>query len=50
MKYGRDEKDWVRLTTASRRFLEEQAKLQKTTSYTEMNAVLGRRGRVSSSG
>jgi hypothetical protein len=46
MKYGRDDPEWQQLVAAGRQFLEERARLQKTTSYTEMNRVLAnRRGR-----
>jgi hypothetical protein len=43
MMYGRTDADWDELVAAGRRFLEEQARLRQTTSYTEMNAVLARR-------
>jgi len=48
MKYGREDADWDALITAGRRFLEERAKLQKTTSYTELNTVLHQRTRLRS--
>jgi hypothetical protein len=44
--YGRTDADWHELVVAGRRFLEEQARLRQTTSYTEMNAVLARRAGV----
>ncbi|WP_432868637.1 hypothetical protein [Microbispora rosea] len=42
-KYGRDDETWVQLTEAGLKFLIERARLKKTTSYTELNAVLERR-------
>jgi hypothetical protein len=41
--YGRDDDEWDELIEAGHRFLKEVASLGKTTSYTEMNAVLQRR-------
>ncbi|GAA1994758.1 hypothetical protein [Amycolatopsis minnesotensis] len=41
--YGRDEQEWERLVEAARSFLVETAKLSRTTTYTELNAVLARR-------
>ncbi|WP_253905291.1 hypothetical protein [Arthrobacter sp. H14] len=41
--YGRDDDEWDELVQAGHRFLIEVASLGKTTSYTEMNAVLQRR-------
>lgn len=41
--YGRDDETWDRLTDAGMRFLIERARLGKTTSYTEFNAVVTRR-------
>ncbi len=42
-KYGRDDETWAQLTEAGLKFLIERARLGKTTSYTELNAVLERR-------
>ena len=45
VKYGRTEADWDQLAQEGRRYLEERGRLEKTTSYTEMNVVLaGRTG------
>lgn len=41
--YGRDDDQWDDLVQAGHGFLKEVASLGKTTSYTEMNAVLQRR-------
>lgn len=41
--YGRDDVEWDVLVQAGHRFLKEVASLGRTTSYTEMNAVLRRR-------
>ena len=41
--YGRDEVAWDQLTEAGTTFLIERAHLRKTTSYTELNAILERR-------
>lgn len=43
MRYGRSDEEWTRLIEVGRAFLVEQAALQRTTSYTELNAVLVRR-------
>jgi hypothetical protein len=43
MPHGRDEAEWAKLVHACSTFLIEQAKLRKTTSYTELNKVLSRR-------
>jgi len=43
MKYGRDELEWAELQRAGMHFLEERARLQRLTSYTETATVLGRR-------
>jgi hypothetical protein len=43
MRYGRSDAEWRTLAGAGRTFLEERARLQTTTSYTEMNTVLGNR-------
>jgi len=43
MLYGRDEADWDILAKGGEDFLIERARLGRTTSYTEMNAVLERR-------
>jgi hypothetical protein len=42
-KYGRSNGEWDQLMDAGLKFLIEQARLQKTTSYTELDAVLRRR-------
>lgn len=41
--YGRDQETWDRLAEAGLRFLIEQARLQRPTTYTELNAALARR-------
>lgn len=41
--YDRDELAWDELVKAGHEFLIERARLQKVTSYTEMNTVLARR-------
>lgn len=41
--YGRDDHDWERLTEAGLAFLIERARLEKMTTYTELNATLCRR-------
>jgi hypothetical protein len=41
--YGRSDDDWEILVQAGLGYLEEQARLERTTSYTEMNTVLARR-------
>lgn len=43
MTYGRDEGTWDQLTETGMAFLVERAQLRKTTSYTELNAILRRR-------
>lgn len=43
MTWGRDETEWNQLVTATKEFLAEQAHLQRTTTYTELNSVLHRR-------
>ncbi len=43
LQYGRDEGDWEQLEDAGLRFLTERAKLERVTSYTEMNQVLAQR-------
>ena len=50
--YGRDEEDWDQLADAGLAFLIERARLEKLTSYTELNATLQRRtdSRVLTSG
>lgn len=42
-KWGRNEAGWDVLVDETADFLGEQARLQRTTSYTELNAVLTRR-------
>jgi hypothetical protein len=41
--HGRDESEWGELTSEAIRFLGQQARLQRLTSYTEVNAVLAQR-------
>ena len=41
--YGRDHSDWEDLEDAGLAFLIERARLERVTSYTEMNHVLGQR-------
>ena len=41
--HGRYEQEWDQLIQAGHQFLLERAKAQRTTSYTELNAVLRRR-------
>ncbi|MGB3411190.1 MAG: hypothetical protein WBA45_08320 [Microthrixaceae bacterium] len=41
--YGRSEADWNELARDGLAYLKERARLGRTTSYTEMNAVLSRR-------
>jgi len=43
--YGRSGSDWDQAVQAARTFLVEQSRLGRTTSYTELNAVLGNRTR-----
>ncbi|WP_199444335.1 hypothetical protein [Umezawaea beigongshangensis] len=43
MHYGRSDDEWDRLVQEGKQFLVEQAALQRTTTYTELNAVLVRR-------
>ena len=40
MRYGRSEEEWARLADAGKNFLVERAVMQRTTSYTELNAAL----------
>jgi hypothetical protein len=42
-RYGRTDEEWGTLEAAGREFLVSQARLQRTSSYTEMNTVLARR-------
>ena len=42
-RYGRTDEEWDALEAAGWEFLVRQARLQRTTSYTEMNTVLARR-------
>jgi hypothetical protein len=46
LRYGRSDEEWEELISNGRTFLEERARLEKTTSYTEMNAVLAKRTSV----
>lgn len=41
--YGRSDAEWDRLTDEGLRFLRERARLERTTSYTELNATLHNR-------
>jgi len=43
MKYERDEEQWNELEEAGRAFLLERARMERVTSYTEMNTVLAQR-------
>src|SRR5687767_688412 len=43
MTWGRDELEWGELVDGTTEFLAEQARLGRTTSYTELNAVLHQR-------
>ena len=43
MKYGRDEEEWNELEEAGLEFLLERARLERVTSYTEMNMALAQR-------
>lgn len=42
-RFGRDELEWNELVDATERYLVERARLERTTNYTELNAVLVRR-------
>lgn len=42
-RWGREDLEWNRLVEATTEFLAEQGRLQRTTTYTELNSVLGRR-------
>jgi hypothetical protein len=44
--YGRSETEWDELTSEGLRFLVDQARLQRTTTYTELDTVLSRRTAV----
>lgn len=48
MRYGRDDSEWDELVRVGRRFLEEQARLEMLSSYTEFNTVLARRSALRS--
>ena len=41
--YGRSEAEWEDLVAEAMRFLGEQARLRRTTTYTELNSVLAQR-------
>lgn len=41
--YGRSDDEWAELARVGQEFLEERARLEKDTSYTELNTVLARR-------
>lgn len=43
MMYGRDEEEWDDLEEVGRAFLIERARLERPTTYTEMNTVLAQR-------
>jgi hypothetical protein len=43
MAFGRDQADWDVLAEAGEEFLAERARLERLTSYTELNATLERR-------
>lgn len=43
---GRGDEECLQLVRAATAFLEDQARLQRTTSYTELNTVLGQRTQV----
>lgn len=43
LRYGRTDEEWDKLEEAGWEFLVSQARLHRTTSYTEMNTVLARR-------
>jgi hypothetical protein len=43
MAFGRDQLDWDLLAESGEEFLIERARLERLTSYTELNAVLERR-------
>jgi hypothetical protein len=40
VRYGRSEEEWARLADVGKKFLIERATMQRTTSYTELNAAL----------
>lgn len=44
--YGRDDDTWERLADVGLTFLIERARLEKVTTYTELNATLVRRTRI----
>jgi hypothetical protein len=43
LRYGRSDEDWERLFKAGLEFLEERARLERVTSYSEMNFVMHQR-------
>lgn len=43
MIWGREESEWNELVQATTEFLADQARLERKTTYTELNAVLQRR-------
>jgi hypothetical protein len=43
LRYGRDEAEWDELEDAGLSFLIERARLERVTSYTEMNVTLSQR-------
>lgn len=44
--YGRSDEEWGQLTSAGLEFLVERARLEKTTTYTELDTTLRRRTRI----
>lgn len=40
MRYGRSGEEWTRLADVGKKFLIERVTMQRTTSYTELNAAL----------
>lgn len=42
-RYGREDEEWAALEAAGWDFLTAKGRLERTTSYTEMNTVLARR-------
>ncbi|HCT80557.1 MAG TPA: hypothetical protein DGT23_29125 [Micromonosporaceae bacterium] len=43
MRYGRSQEEWARLAAVGKKFLIERATMQRTTTYTELNAALANR-------
>jgi len=42
--FGRSDDEWDAIINDATQFLKDQARLRRVTSYTELNAALGRRG------